>query len=186
MVQQNNRESGYQPVCENEWAQGLCDKKAYKCSACPNRKLMPLTDKAIYDHLAGKDEFGRDVIGIYPMLDGDTCRFLCADFDDADFEKDVSAFKTVCEELQIPAAIERSRSGSGSHAWMFFDEAIPAAAARKLGSIILTRAMEKRGELSFKSYDRLFPNQDTMPSGGFGNLIALPLQGLARKNGNSI
>ena len=178
--------SGYQPVCENEWVEGLCDKKAYKCSACPNRKLLPLTDNAIYNHLAGKDEYGRDVVGIYPMLDGDTCRFLCADFDDEDYEKDVSAYKAVCEELQIPVAIERSRSGSGAHAWIFFDEAISAADARKMGSIILTRAMEKRGELSFKSYDRLFPNQDTMPSGGFGNLIALPLQGLARKSGNSV
>lgn len=178
--------SGYQPVCENEWAEGLCDKKAYKCSACPNRKLLPLTDKAIYDHLAGKDEYGRDVIGIYPMLDGDTCRFLCADFDDADYEKDVLAYKTVCEELQIPVAIERSRSGSGAHAWILFDEVMLAADARKMGTIILTRAMEKRGEMSFKSYDRLFPNQDTMPSGGFGNLIALPLQGLARKSGNSM
>lgn len=178
--------SGYQPVCENEWAEGLCDKKSYKCSVCPNRKLSPLTDKAIYDHLAGKDEYGRDVIGIYPMLDGDTCRFLCADFDDEDYEKDVSAYKAVCEELQIPVAIERSRSGSGAHAWIFFDEAVSATDARKMGSIILTRAMEKRGELSFKSYDRLFPNQDTMPSGGFGNLIALPLQGLARKSGNSV
>ena len=178
--------SGYQPICENEWAEGLCDKKAYKCSACPNRKLLPLTDKAIYDHLAGKDEYGRDVIGIYPMLDGDTCRFLCADFDDADYEKDVSAYRECCCKLEIPVSVERSRSGGGAHAWILFDEVIPAADARKMGTIILTRAMEKRGEMSFKSYDRLFPNQDTMPSGGFGNLIALPLQGLARKSGNSV
>ena len=177
--------SGYQPVCENEWAEGLCNKKAYKCSACPNRKLAPLTDKAIYNHLAGKDEYGRDVIGIYPMLDDDSCRFLCADFDEADYEKDVFAYRTACNERQISVAVERSRSGNGAHAWIFFEEEIPAATARKLGTIILTRAMEKRGELSFKSYDRLFPNQDVMPSGGFGNLIALPLQGLARKSGNS-
>ena len=178
--------SGYQPVCENEWAEGLCDKKAYKCSVCPNRKLLPLNDAIIYNHLAGKDEYGRDVIGIYPMLPDDNCRFLCADFDEAEFEKDVAAFRSVCEELNLPVAVERSRSGNGAHAWIFFEEPIPAITARKLGSIILTKAMQQRGELSFKSYDRFFPNQDTMPAGEFGNLIALPLQGLARKSGNSV
>ena len=178
--------SGYQPVCGNEWVDGLCDKRSYKCSACPNRKLLPLNDKAIYDHLAGKDEYGRDVIGIYPMLEDDTCRFLCADFDESDYEKDALSYRTVCDEWQIPVAIERSRSGNGAHAWIFFENEISAVSARRLGTIILTHAMKKRGELSFRSYDRLFPNQDTMPSGGFGNLIALPLQGSARKNGNSV
>ena len=178
--------SGYQPVCENEWAEGICDKKAYKCSVCPNRKLLPLSDRAVYNHLAGKDEYSRDVIGIYPMLPDDTCRFLCADFDDAEFEKDVAAYRSVCEELNLSVSIERSRSGNGAHAWLFFEEAVPADMARKMGTIILTKAMQLRGELSFKSYDRFFPNQDTMPVGGFGNLIALPLQGLARKNGNSV
>ncbi len=178
--------SGYQPVCENEWVDGLCDKKSYKCSACPNRKLSPLNDMAIYDHLAGKDEYGRDVIGIYPMLEDDTCRFLCADFDESDYIKDALSYRSVCDEWQIPVAIERSRSGNGAHVWIFFENKIAAVSARKLGTIILTRAMDKRGELAFQSYDRLFPNQDTMPSGGFGNLIALPLQGLARKNGNSV
>lgn len=178
--------SGYQPVCENEWVEGLCDKKVYKCSVCPNRKLLPLTDKAIFNHLSGKDEYGRDVIGIYPMLKDDACRFFCADFDEADYEKDVAAYRAICDEMQIPVAIERSRSGNGAHAWIFFDEPLTALTARKLGSIILTKAMDLRGELSFKSYDRFFPNQDTMPAGGFGNLIALPLQGMARKSGNSV
>ena len=178
--------SGYQPVCENEWAEGICDKKTYKCSVCPNRKLLPLSDRAVYNHLAGKDEYGRDVIGIYPMLPDDTCRFLCADFDDAEFEKDVAAYRSVCEDLNLSVSIERSRSGNGAHAWIFFEKAVPADSARKMGTIILTKAMQLRGELSFKSYDRFFPNQDTMPAGGFGNLIALPLQGLARKTGNSV
>ena len=178
--------SGYQPVCENEWVEGICDKKAYKCSVCPNRKLLPLSDRAVYNHLAGKDEYGRDVIGIYPMLPDDTCRFLCADFDDAEFEEDVAAYRSVCEELNLSVSIERSRSGNGAHAWLFFEEAVPADLARKMGTIILTKAMQLRGELSFKSYDRFFPNQDTMPVGGFGNLIALPLQGRARKAGNSV
>ena len=178
--------SGYQPVCENEWAEGLCDKRKYKCANCPNRILKPLTDEDVYKHLEGKDGLARDVIGIYPMLQDETCHFLCADFDDESFEKDVSAFREVCEELNIPICVERSRSGSGAHAWIFFDSPILAATARKLGSGILTKAMEKCGELSFRSYDRLFPNQDTMPEGGFGNLVALPLQGMARKNGNSV
>ena len=178
--------SGYQPVCENEWAEGLCDKRKYKCANCPNRVLKPLADENIYKHLEGKDVLARDVIGIYPMLQDETCHFLCADFDDDSFKKDISAFREICEELDIPVYVERSRSGNGAHAWIFFDTPVSAALARKLGSGILTKAMEKRGELSFKSYDRLFPNQDTMPDGGFGNLVALPLQGLARKSGNSV
>ena len=178
--------SGYQPVCENEWADGLCDKRKYKCSVCPNRKLSPITDEDIYKHLEGKDYYGRDVIGIYPMLIDETCYFLCADFDDKEYEKDVLTFCEICDSLNISAHIERSRSGCGAHVWIFFDVPIPAATARRLGSLILTKAMEKRSELSFSSYDRLFPNQDTMPNGGFGNLIALPLQGQARKNDNSV
>lgn len=177
--------SGYQPVCENEWNEAFCDKKKYKCAACPNRKLMPLTDKDIYNHLSGKDTYGRDVVGIYPMLTDETCLFLCSDFDEENFKSDVSAFRKICEDFDVPVSIEISRSGTGAHAWIFFSEPVAASAARKLGSGILTKAMEK-SKLSFKSYDRFFPNQDTMPKGGFGNLVALPLQGNARKNGNSI
>ena len=173
-------------MCKNEWAEGLCDKRKYKCSACPNRKLSQITDEDIYKHLEGKDYYGRDVIGIYPMLVDETCYFLCADFDDSEYEKDTLAFCEICDELNIPAYIERSRSGGGAHIWIFFDVPISAATARKLGSLILTKAMDKRSDISFSSYDRLFPNQDTMPNGGFGNLIALPLQGQARKNDNSV
>ena len=177
--------SGYQPVCENEWNEDFCDKKKYKCSDCPNRKLMSLTDKEIYRHLSGKDLYGRDVVGIYPMLADETCLFLCADFDEESFKSDVSAFRKTCEEFDIPVSVELSRSGNGAHAWIFFYEPVSASVARKLGSGILTRTMET-ANLSFKSYDRFFPNQDTMPKGGFGNLVALPLQGNARKNGNSV
>lgn len=178
--------SGYQPVCENEWAEGVCDKRKYKCANCPNRKLKALSDEDLFKHLSGKDPLARDVIGVYPMLHDETCHFLCADFDDEAFERDVSAFRETCKEFDVPVCVERSRSGNGAHAWIFFDSPVSAATARKLGSGILTKAMEKRGELSFKSYDRLFPNQDTMPEGGFGNLVALPLQGLARKRENSV
>lgn len=176
--------SGYQPVCENEWNEQFCDKKKFKCSACPNRKLMALTDKDIYRHLSGKDSYGRDVVGIYPMLADETCLFLCADFDEENFKSDVTAFRKTCEEYDIPVSVEISRSGNGAHAWIFFEEPVSASIARKLGSGILTKTMEK-SNLSFKSYDRFFPNQNTMPKGGFGNLVALPLQGNARKKGNS-
>ena len=178
--------SGYQPVCSNEWTEGLCDKKKYKCSACPNRKLLPLEDRDIFAHLAGKDNYCRDVIGIYPLLPDENCRFLCIDFDEENFRDDVKAFLTVCEKNGIPAATEISRSGNGAHIWIFFKNATQARTARSLGTALLTSAMELNSRFSFRSYDRMFPNQDTMPNGGFGNLVALPLQGKARKNGNSL
>jgi len=178
--------SGYQPVCQKEWDAKLCDKKKYKCSVCPNRVLMPLVEKDIYNHLAGKDLYCRDVVGVYPMLKDETCNFLCIDFDEDNFKQDASAFMNVCDELDVPAYIELSRSGNGAHVWIFFSEPVSTRLARKLGTGLLTRAMENRADLSFKSYDRLFPNQDTMPNGGFGNLIVLPLQGMAKRNGKSI
>lgn len=178
--------SGYQPVCANEWVGTLCDKKKYKCGTCPNRKLLALSDKDIYNHLAGKDKYCRDVVGIYPMLNDDTCLFCCIDFDDDGYEEAVGAFYSVCSENEIPAYIERSRSGCGAHIWIFFSSPISAKVARSFASGILTSTMERCSKISFESYDRVFPNQDTVPKGGFGNLIALPLQGQARKNGNSV
>lgn len=183
---QSLNKGGYQPVCENEWKDGVCNKKQYKCNECPNRKLAPLTDKDIYNHLAGKDYYCRDVIGIYPLLKNDNCNFLVFDFDDGKFKNDVTAVHYVFNNYDIPTYIEISRSGTGAHIWVFFEEEINAADARKLGSAILTEAMKENTDISFKSYDRMFPNQDTMPKGGFGNLIALPLQGKARKNDGSV
>ena len=184
-VQRKTGKSGYQPVCQNEWTE-LCDKKTNKCAVCPNRDLLPLTNADVFHHLAGKDADGRDVIGIYPLLPDDTCRFLCIDFDELSYREDALAFADVCKGWSIPISVERSRSGNGAHVWMFFSEPIAAVSARKLGTLILTKAMENRSDLSFGSYDRLFPNQDTMPKGGFGNLVALPLQGQARRNENSV
>lgn len=178
--------SGYQPVCGNEWDAELCDKRKFKCGACPNRKLLPLTDRDIYDHLAGKDPYGRDVVGVYPLLQDDMCTFCCVDFDDAGHVDAAKAFYVVCAAWDIPCVMERSRSGEGTHVWLFFAEPVPAKKARTLSSGILTAAMEQCKHISFSSYDRMIPNQDAMPSGGFGNLVALPLQGMARRNGNSL
>ena len=136
---------------------------------------------AIDSHLRGTS-----VLGVYPLCQDETCCFLAVDFDKKEWEKDVSAFGAVCRELNVPIAVERSRSGNGAHAWFFFDEKIPAITARKFGTALLTHAMDQRHEITFSSYDRLFPNQDTLPRGGLGNLIALPLQMYPRKNGNSI
>ncbi len=182
----NSGKSGYQPVCGNEWNETLCDKKKNKCSACPNRKLLPLTDGDLFAHLAGKDKYARDVVGVYPMLADETCAFCCVDFDDEGYKTAAIAFQTVCTENDVPAYVERSRSGEGAHVWTFFETPVSAKMARLLVSGLLTFAMAQNKQISFSSYDRILPNQDTMPSGGFGNLIALPLQGLARKAGNSL
>ena len=182
--------SGYQPVCVREWNREYCDKKKYKCAECPNREFQPLGYDDIYRHLEGKDPNGRDVVGVYAILEDNTCYFLCCDFDDKNcehgYKDDVRAYVSVCRDWNIPAYIERSRSGNGAHVWVLFSEPVQARQARRLGNAILTEAMEREGRMSFKSYDRFFPNQDFMPEGGFGNLVALPLQGQARRNGNSV
>lgn len=182
--------SGYQPVCAREWNREYCDKKKYKCAECPNREFQSLGYSDIYRHLEGKDPNGRDVVGVYAILQDNSCRFLCCDFDDKNsehgYQDDVRAYVSVCRDWGVPAYIERSRSGNGAHVWILFDEHIKAQTARRLGNAILTEAMEREGRISFKSYDRFFPNQGFMPSGGFGNLVALPLQGRARKDGNSV
>ncbi len=166
--------SGYVPACQNEWRPGLCDKKAHRCPECPNRAFTPLTEETIRAHLMGKDEFCRDVVGIYPTQEDDRPCLLAIDFDDENWREDVSAFREACDSLHITPAVERSRSGNGAHVWLFFSEPVAAADARRLGSGLLTQAMAPRHELSFKSYDRMFPSQDAVPKGGFGNLIALP------------
>ncbi len=179
--------TGYQPACVNEWVRGLCEKPRSKCAQCPHRRFLPVTDEVIRWHLSGQDHEGRDfVIGVYPMLQDETCFFLAADFDKADWRQDVAVFLETCRSMRLPAALERSRSGTGGHVWLFFDEAIPAGLARRLGAHILTETMERRPEVGLDSYDRFFPNQDTLPQGGFGSLVALPLQKQPRECGNTV
>ena len=126
------------------------------------------------------------VAGVYPLLPDETCWFLAADFDEQDWMTDASAMIDTCHAKNVAAALERSRSGNGGHVWIFFSEPVPARTARQLGSAILTETLERRPEIGFASYDRFFPSQDTMPLGGFGNLLALPLQRKARELGNSV
>ncbi|HHW41759.1 MAG TPA: DEAD/DEAH box helicase family protein [Syntrophomonadaceae bacterium] len=176
-----NGRSGYAPACRNEWNREFCQKPRIKCSECEHRVFLPVTDQVIFDHLAG-----RHTIGVYPLLPDARCWFLAADFDKKTWQEDSFAFLEACREMNVPAALERSRSGNGGHVWIFFEKPVPASLARNLGCAILTLAMERRHLLGLDSYDRFFPNQDTVPKGGFGNLIALPLQHVPRASGNSV
>src|SRR3982074_2367164 len=129
--------SGYAPACANEWQRGICEKPKVKCSACPNQAFQAVDEVSIERHLRGTDANGAPfVMGVYPMLADNTCSFLAADFDEGAWRKDAFAFRNACERHGIPVAIERSRSGNGAHVWVFFEEAIPAALARRLGAFL--------------------------------------------------
>jgi len=183
--------SGYAPACANEWRPGICEKPRVKCGVCEHRALIPVTGQTVFDHLAG-----RHTVGVYPLLIDDTCHFLAVDFDDAEWREDVRAFAGSCDALGVPVALEVSRSGSGAHAWIFFSARVSARDARRLGTALISHTCARTRQLKLSSYDRLFPNQDTMPTrqagpggtrvGGFGNLIALPLQKAPREHGGSI
>jgi len=173
---------GYRPDDKRDWDALRASKPENKKKVDrQTRTFFPLTDDVIRLHLEG-----RKTVGVYPLLTDETCWFLAADFDKTTWLEDALAFVATCQRLGIPAYLERSRSGNGGHAWMFFERATAAVLARKMGCAILTQAMEKRHHLGLNSYDRLFPNQDTMPQGGFGNLIALPLQWVPRQDNNSV
>ena len=180
--------AGYSPACANEWAKGICGKPKVKCGECPHQAFIATSDDMIEKHLRGGRD-GREadfVAGVYPLLENETCWFLAADFDKESWADDAKAMLDTCRAKAIPAALERSRSGNGGHVWIFFSEPIAARTARRLGAGLITETMENRPEIGFSSYDRFFPSQDTMPIGGFGNLIALPLQRRARDIGNSV
>jgi len=173
--------SGYSPACGNEWKPGVCHKPRVKCGECSKRMLLPVSDDLIFNHLSGKQ-----TVGVYPLLNDDSCCFLAVDFDKQEWREDAGGFMQSCRELDIPAALEISRSGNGAHVWLFFVAPVPAREARLLGAALISHTCERTRQLSLASYDRLFPNQDTMPKGGFGNLIALPLQKLPREHGCSV
>ncbi|EPU5243834.1 TOTE conflict system archaeo-eukaryotic primase domain-containing protein [Escherichia coli] len=173
--------SGYSPACANEWQLGICGKPRIKCGDCAHRQLIPVSDLVIYHHLAGTH-----TAGMYPLLEDDSCYFLAVDFDEAEWQKDASAFMRSCDELGVPAALEISRSRQGAHVWIFFASRVSAREARRLGTAIISYTCSRTRQLRLGSYDRLFPNQDTMPKGGFGNLIALPLQKRPRELGGSV
>ncbi len=182
--------SGYSPACANEWAKGICGKPRVKCGECAHQAFLPVADDVIASHLRGKDRKVRSqdpfVAGVYPLLADGTFWFVAGDFDKQNWAEDALAYMETCRRKNLPAALERSRSGNGGHVWIFFSAPISARIARQLGAAILTETMERRPEIGFASYDRLFPSQDTMPLGGFGNLIALPLQRGPRGHGNSV
>jgi superfamily II DNA or RNA helicase len=200
--------SAYSPACDNEWDNLLCNKRTKEfsvkgkslCSQCRHPAYTRFDAVAVSNHLRGfhKDTGGRRqdfIAGIYPLLDGNTCRFLAVDFDahNSDFTgcqssliEEVKTFGKACTAHSIPVYFERSKSGNGYHAWIFFSETVSASSARRMGAGLITYAMEYFGRVSFQSYDRLFPNQDVLPKGGFGNLIALPLQPKAREAGNTV
>ena len=169
-----NGKTGYSPAGQKEWDKALSGrgpKKSFRLT-----KLFSLTEEVLRDHLLGKQ-----TIGVYPLLQDDTCWFVAVDFDKKSWKADACAFLKLCHETSMPASLERSRSGNGGHVWIFFASPIQAALARKLASAILTRTMERRYALGLDSYDRLFPSQDTMPKGGYGNLIALPYSAVLAK-----
>ena len=191
---------GYFPQCDNRWNDKLCPKQRGEkvfCDECENKKWTKLDVKKITAHLLGYKEDGSDVIGVYPLLPDGTCRFIVFDFDNhekgaeatdfanvnTEWHKEVDALRKMCEINGIHPLVERSRSGKGAHVWIFFQKAIPASLARNFGFLLLDKGSESINMKSFHYYDRMYPSQDV--ASGVGNLIALPLQGQALKNGNS-
>jgi superfamily II DNA or RNA helicase len=172
--------SGWAPSCDNEWKDG-CNKPRVNCGECPNQAFPAPAEDELLRHLRG-----RHVMGVYPLLAGDMCRLLAIDLDERSWRADVMALREACREVGLVPAVERSRSGEGAHVWFFFSEPVQAALARRFGLMLLTDAMARSPTLGMASYDRLFPSQDTLPKGGFGNLIALPLQQEARQRGNTL
>jgi hypothetical protein len=180
-VSKKTGKPGYAPACSNKFVPGVCELPKVKCGDCTNQAFRRVDDAAVLGHLRGKH-----VMGVYPMLPDETCWFLAVDFDKSTWKEDAGALADTARKLGLSALIERSRSGNGAHLWFFFSEPVAAATARKMGCHLITETMASRHELSMESYDRLFPSQDTMPRGGFGNLIALPLQHGPRQAGNSV
>ncbi|MGF6439929.1 superfamily II DNA or RNA helicase [Paraburkholderia youngii] len=177
----NSGKSGYAPACANEWRAGICEKPRIRCADCGHRVLLTLDDQVVYAHLAGDR-----TVGLYPLMPDCTCYLLAVDFDEEGWREDAQAFRQSCLEMDVPVSLEISRSGNGAHAWIFFSSAVAAREARRMGSAIISHTCARTRQLELTSYDRLFPNQDVLPKGGFGNLIALPLQKQPREHGWSV
>ena len=159
--------AGYAPACANEWVRGICEKPRIKCAECPNRRFLPVTDDVIRWHLSGRAPEGEPfVAGVYPLLLDETCFFLAVDFDKAGWRDDATAFLDTCRRLNLSAALERSRSDE-ARIWFFFEEAIPAHSPGGWHRTSSPRRW-RAGRTSSGVYDRLFPNQDTMPQGDSG------------------
>ena len=194
---QRSAKNGYFTQCDNFWKYGICPKRnggKVKCRECPNQSYTKLTISTILDHLKGKNEDCTDVIGLYPLFPDGTCWFLVFDFDNhgneeiepsKDWQQEVNAMRSICHENGIDALVERSRSGRGAHVWIFFSEAIHAAKARRFGEALIVKGAESVNMKDFSFFDRMLPLQDSLPEGRLGNLVALPLQGMALKKGNS-
>lgn len=180
---------GYTPACANEWKSGICPKASHqrvKCTECSSRVFPELSDAAIIAHFRGNDDRLRDVIGQYVLDKDSNTKVLVIDFDGADWKEATNAIRHVAKSHGIDVAVERSRSGDGTHVWFFFLELVSAKTARDFGSSLITEAAILNKTITFKAFDRMLPAQSTIPEGGFGNLIALPFQGKAQRKGNSI
>ena len=177
----DTQKGSYSPYCINIWKSGICDKRNIRCNQCENRNLKPLTDEDINEHLKGIK-----TIGVYPLLKGDLCHFFAIDFDGENWQGDVKAVYASFIKFDLCPSIEISRSGNGAHLWIFFEETILASIARHLGDLLMEYTMQNNFGISLSSYDRFFPNQDKMPKGNFGNLIALPFQRIPAKEKHSI
>ena len=193
--------NGYYTQCFNRWDRGchIQKKDGVRCKDCELRAYKPVTLPLIKAHMNGTDPYGNDVVAIYPMLENNLCQLLVFDFDnhakgaeqedyaniDDGWKEEINALRHICKNLDVDAAVERSRSGRGAHLWIFFKEMVPARLARRFGFALLEKGAESVNLKSFKYYDRMIPTQDALPEGGLGNVIALPLQGMALKSGNS-
>jgi superfamily II DNA or RNA helicase len=193
--------NGYYTQCFNRWDRNchIQKKDGIRCKNCELRAYKPVTLPLIKAHMNGADPNGNDVVAIYPMLENNLCQLLVFDFDnhakgaeqddhantDDGWKEEINALRHICRNLQVDAVVERSRSGRGAHLWIFFKEMIPARLARRFGFAMLEKGAESVNLKSFKYYDRMIPAQDALPEGGLGNVIALPLQGMALKSGNS-
>lgn len=193
--------NGYYSQCFNRWDRGchIQKKDGVRCKDCKLRAYKPVTLPLIKAHMNGTDPNGNDVVAIYPMLENNLCQLLVFDFDnhakgaeqedyaniDDGWKEEINALRRICKNLDVDAVVERSRSGRGAHLWIFFKEMVPARLARRFGFALLEKGAESVNLKSFKYYDRMIPTQDAFPEGGLGNVIALPLQGMALKSGNS-